>query len=395
MPLLTVLTVAERLALAQAAVFGSAEVAAGGGHDTNFFLQVLPEAALREPRIEGWFARVAPTVSAAAAAAGWRLESSYALDWRRGPTVGNLLHQEIELSVATPRLGPASPWIAVRAGLFEADRFAGDGFAFGSGEAGLRLEVTSALRATAAYRAELRRYAQHDDGDLDFLHTGDLRLAYRPRPRFELGVGGSTIGVVTAAGGDVWFGRVGPDIELLWKRLTLAGGLWTGVLQTPASHPRWQMGGAVGVVVRVLPNMDLAAAADLTFTPVPDDVARSYERTYVGLAVVGHMTGKKAFRPAAQPERLRPVVDSGGVRFRMRAPGGSLVEVIGSWDGWASGAGALRRTAESDLWELWIPLPPGSYRYRFVVDGRTVRPPEAARYLADDFGGEDGVVDVP
>ncbi len=68
--------------------------------------------------------------------------------------------------------------------------------------------------------------------------------------------------------------------------------------------------------------------------------------------------------------------------------------VVGSWDEWARPT-SLERVPGSARWQAWLALPPGAHSYRFVVDGRAVRPQGAPRYQRDDFGGEDGVIDVP
>ena len=53
----------------------------------------------------------------------------------------------------------------------------------------------------------------------------------------------------------------------------------------------------------------------------------------------------------------------------------------------------MRKNHEG-VWRLTVDLEPGAHRYRFLVDGQTVRPPDAPRYVADDFGGEDAVLQV-
>jgi 1,4-alpha-glucan branching enzyme len=87
-------------------------------------------------------------------------------------------------------------------------------------------------------------------------------------------------------------------------------------------------------------------------------------------------------------------VQGAAVRFRVEAVGAAAVAVVGSWNDWAPPGEALRLSTQPGIWELTLPLPPGAHRYHFVVDGGARRPPEAPRYVADDFGSEDGVVDV-
>jgi 1,4-alpha-glucan branching enzyme len=85
----------------------------------------------------------------------------------------------------------------------------------------------------------------------------------------------------------------------------------------------------------------------------------------------------------------------GRVRFRVRATRAESVYVVGSWDDWTTPGAALVRATDPGLWEGWVELPPGSHRYRFLIDGQATRPVGAPRYQRDDFGEEDGVFDVP
>jgi hypothetical protein len=43
---------------------------------------------------------------------------------------------------------------------------------------------------------------------------------------------------------------------------------------------------------------------------------------------------------------------------------------------------------------VWLELSSGTYRYRFLVDGRAIPPFDGARTLPDDFGGQDAVINV-
>jgi hypothetical protein len=158
----------------------------------------------------------------------------------------------------------------------------------------------------------------------------------------------------------------------------------------------WQVGGGVGALVRLSRYLDLSGTVELTAAPWADPPqSQDYSRRYFGVGLVGHGTGRHAFGAARAQERLRPVVDKGRVRFRLRSGQASAVTVIGSWDDWATPGQTLSHTADGGLWEAWVQVPPGSHRYRFLVDGRTVRPPDAPRYVKDDFGEEDAVLEVP
>lgn len=62
------------------------------------------------------------------------------------------------------------------------------------------------------------------------------------------------------------------------------------------------------------------------------------------------------------------------VPFRLKAPTADSVQLIGDFNGWKQGALPLARSGER--WEVLVPLPPGRYRYLFVVDGRALADPE-------------------
>ena len=90
---------------------------------------------------------------------------------------------------------------------------------------------------------------------------------------------------------------------------------------------------------------------------------------------------------------LSPLFQAGRVRLRVRVERAGEVRVIGSWDAWAEST-PLRSTGQPGLWEVWLDLPPGTHRYRFLVDGRAITPSDGARTLPDDFGGRDAVINV-
>jgi hypothetical protein len=140
---------------------------------------------------------------------------------------------------------------------------------------------------------------------------------------------------------------------------------------------------------------------EINATPWASEVmAQSYERRRFTLGLVVHAAGRASLgkpvaAPPPPPESLRPIMRQGRARFRLRRPGASSIAVVGSWDDWSSPGVAMKPAKEPGLWEAWVALPPGSHRYRFMVDGRAVRPPDAPAYLKDDFDGEDAVIDVP
>lgn len=394
-----VLVAAPAVARAEPAAFATGEVSLGGGHDSNMFLHVSPDAATREPRIEGWFGRASPRLAGGLSAAGWRLDLIYDLDYRGSNAAGSLAMHELELSLALPQLWRMRWTLSGQLGRFDASRYAQDRFEYAGGGLDLRLELTAAFRVQAAYQLQVRRYPGR--GERDLVHLGELRLAYRPDPTVEVGVGSSYMALVPASAvvlndGNFRVLRVGSDLQVVWGALTVMASAWTGTIEVGDTNRNWQVGGGLGLLYRLGKNVDVAALADLTAAPwAPDGVARLYSRRHFGLNLIAHATGRAAARRRPPPHTLRPVAgEDGRIRFRYRAAQASTVEVIGSWNEWATPGVALTPTREPGLWEAVVEVPPGAHRYRMLVDGRAVRPPDAPRYVKDDFDGEDAVIDV-
>ena len=91
---------------------------------------------------------------------------------------------------------------------------------------------------------------------------------------------------------------------------------------------------------------------------------------------------------------LGPVVGPAGVTFRVQAAGAKHVAVVGGFNGWDPRRSELHGPDPSGVWETTLPLPAGTWRYAFLVDGKWVRPEGAPRYEESDFGTENGVLDL-
>jgi len=83
---------------------------------------------------------------------------------------------------------------------------------------------------------------------------------------------------------------------------------------------------------------------------------------------------------------------SGETLFTLSAADADEVMITGSFNDWAP----LPMTrGEDGEWQLAMALPPGTYEYCYLVDGRPVPPPEALVRRSDGFGGENGVLLIP
>ncbi len=134
-------------------------------------------------------------------------------------------------------------------------------------------------------------------------------------------------------------------------------------------------------------------------TWVADDAApKSVDDGYGGKNSVVTVGPAAGAAPAAAPVAATPAeTPSGGgtpVTFRYRPKGAAnSVSVAGSFNNWDVGANPM--TVKDGVWTVTVPLAPGSYQYKFVVDGSQWYADETAQSFADDgYGGKNSVVNV-
>lgn len=82
-----------------------------------------------------------------------------------------------------------------------------------------------------------------------------------------------------------------------------------------------------------------------------------------------------------------------GIKFTHQAPGASQVFLAGSFNGWDSQRTAMTNTG-GDEWVVVMALKPGSYEYKFVVDGSWFSDPGNGNSKPDGMGGSNSVVEV-
>jgi chromosome partitioning protein len=64
------------------------------------------------------------------------------------------------------------------------------------------------------------------------------------------------------------------------------------------------------------------------------------------------------------------VMTTSGVRFRQPGRPDQILAICADFNGWSTSATPLRWNAGANVFEAVVPLPPGTYRYQLVVDGR-------------------------
>ena len=85
-----------------------------------------------------------------------------------------------------------------------------------------------------------------------------------------------------------------------------------------------------------------------------------------------------------------PAVTPEGVMFTIEAPDAERVQLAGDFNNWTLDGNDME--AVGGVWKKVVKLPPGRYRYRYVVDGRWQNDPLNATVEPSPYGGEDSVL---
>ena len=92
-----------------------------------------------------------------------------------------------------------------------------------------------------------------------------------------------------------------------------------------------------------------------------------------------------------------PVVTADGVKFVFKPESAAnKVFLAGSMNGWKpdSPQYALNDLDGDGVWEITVKLDPGSYKYKFVVDGNWTQDKANPKTAPDGYGGKNSVVEV-
>jgi chromosome partitioning protein len=92
-----------------------------------------------------------------------------------------------------------------------------------------------------------------------------------------------------------------------------------------------------------------------------------------------------------------PVATEDGVCFRCHAPEAARVQVAGDFNGWRAdnGESDMEPADRPGVWRKRVPLPPGRYAYRLIIDGRWCSDPANPYVESNPYGELNSVVEVP
>jgi len=89
---------------------------------------------------------------------------------------------------------------------------------------------------------------------------------------------------------------------------------------------------------------------------------------------------------------LAPALTTGGVMFTLDAPRAERVQLAGDFNGWDLKGNDM--SPDGGIWKTVVPLEPGRYRYRYVVDGQWQSDPLNPVAEPSPYGGHDSILVV-
>jgi 1,4-alpha-glucan branching enzyme len=86
-------------------------------------------------------------------------------------------------------------------------------------------------------------------------------------------------------------------------------------------------------------------------------------------------------------------VDAREVTFALDAPESQAVQLVGDFTSWKDDAIRLTRSSDGQ-WRATVSLPPGRYRFAYLLDGHEWRTDPRATTVSDGFGQATSIVTI-
>jgi chromosome partitioning protein len=99
------------------------------------------------------------------------------------------------------------------------------------------------------------------------------------------------------------------------------------------------------------------------------------------------------FRALRRKRRLREPMER-DIVFTLKAPENARVQIAGDFNNWTPEDLHLTDPLGRPLWKKAISLAPGSYRYKYLLDGQWITDPENTNRVDDPVGGENSIINV-
>src|SRR5260370_13489239 len=119
----------------------------------------------------------------------------------------------------------------------------------------------------------------------------------------------------------------------------------------------------------------------------------SYCKQCAGFEDYQALTAEVLQQEAALPRDVQPsapALTSEGVMFSLQAFDAARVHLAGDFNDWSLDGSEIEPIG--GVWQKVVKLPPGRYRYRYVIDGRWQRDPLNADVEPSAYGGGDSIL---
>jgi chromosome partitioning protein len=83
-----------------------------------------------------------------------------------------------------------------------------------------------------------------------------------------------------------------------------------------------------------------------------------------------------------------------GILFSYKNPDVTSLKLVGDFNNWTPDRESEFQKYPNGVWKKVIPLPPGKYHYKFIVDGEWHEDLANPNYIINEFGGVDSIVEV-
>ncbi len=128
-----------------------------------------------------------------------------------------------------------------------------------------------------------------------------------------------------------------------------------------------------------------------------------YDRRSSGYRDYADLAREITARGKSRSDRLQPTTARAlplgtqllkdGIRFTIDVPGAKQVQIAGDFNDWDPSKGAMLDMDGQGIWSKILPLKPGRYQYRYVVDGQWQEDPNNPKRVVSPLGVNNSLIE--